>query len=443
MQFTEFEIHPSFAAILQREGITTATPVQQAAIPIALDGADLTAIAQTGTGKTLAFGLPALTRLSKSKRGRSRMLVLAPTRELAQQVERSLQPLAKAIRLRTTCLVGGAGFGRQTDELRRGADIVVATPGRLIDHMERGNLNLRELKILVLDEADRMLDMGFLPDIRRILKNASNDRQTLLFSATFPREIERLAKDFQVEPERVTIGSVSSPAETINQTLYTVKMAEKRDLLVKLLQEPGMHSVLVFIRTKHGTDRVAKHLRKSGIQAEPIHGGRTQGQRERTLDHFRKGKFGVLVATDVAARGLDVQGITHVVNFDLPRTFEDYVHRIGRTGRASTTGQALSFATPECKKELRIVESGLGRALERVEWDGSVSVVTDSPGRPKPQARNSNRRTSGPQQRKSQEQGRRQQQRNGQPERTGSSQGERPGSGRRRTKRPGVRTARA
>ncbi|MBI1317367.1 MAG: DEAD/DEAH box helicase [Candidatus Hydrogenedens sp.] len=376
MTFSDFDINPLFAQVLAREGITVPTPVQAAAIPLALEGADVTAIAQTGTGKTLGFALPSLTLLSEGRPAPGRMLVLTPTRELAQQVQRGMMPLAKAARLRTTCIVGGCGFGPQTQDLRRGVDIIVATPGRLLDHMQRGNVSFDNLEIVVLDEADRMLDMGFLPDIRRILKDAPEDRQTLLFSATFPKEIERLAKDFQYEAERIEIGAISTPAETVTQQVYTVRKDEKKELLAHFLQKTGVETTLVFIRTKHATDRVAKYLRSHGIEAEPIHGGRSQAQRERALDGFRKGKFSVLVATDVAARGLDVQGITHVVNFDLPKTFEDYVHRIGRTGRANATGDAVTFVTPEEAKDLAVIERGLGRSIERAVWEGAVPVAS-------------------------------------------------------------------
>jgi len=394
MTFSDFDINPLFAAVLEREGIVSPTPVQTAAIPIALTGDDLIAIAQTGTGKTLGFALPALTRLETMPQGASRMLVLTPTRELAQQVQRGMAPLAKAARLRTTCIVGGCGFGPQTSDLRRGVDIIVATPGRLLDHLQRGNLSLKHLEIVVLDEADRMLDMGFLPDIRRILSGTPERKQTLLFSATFPKEIERLAQDFQHNAQRIEIGAVSTPTESVTQQVYTVRTADKKDLLVKFLAGHGVESTLVFIRTKHATDRVAKYLKSHGIQAEAIHGGRTQGQRERVLAGFRSGQFSVLVATDVAARGLDVQGITHVINYDLPKTFEDYVHRIGRTGRASATGDAVTFVAPEESKELAIIERGLGRSIDRAEWAGSVHVAShadrqESSGQRRP-ARGSN-----------------------------------------------------
>jgi len=374
MSFEKFSIHPKCLPILEREGIKHPTPVQAEAIPVGLEGRDVLAIAQTGTGKTLAFALPALTRLSETKRGGIRMLVLAPTRELARQVEKGMLPHAKALGLRTACVYGGAGMGPQTNALRKGADIIVATPGRLLDHMERGYVNFSRVSTLVLDEADRMLDMGFLPDIRRILGAVPKDRQTMLFSATFPAAIEKLAREFQRDAVRIEIKAKSPAATTVSQQVYTVQHSAKNELLTSILKKPEVESAIVFIRTKHRTDRIAKQLNKRGIEAQPIHGGRSQGQRERSLDAFRKGKFKVLVATDVAARGLDVQGVTHVVNFDIPKTFDDYVHRIGRTGRAEASGQAWTLVTAEDSAEIGAIEKGLGKQIDRVDWEGAVHV---------------------------------------------------------------------
>ena len=375
MSFESLCIDPKCLAVLKRQNIATPTPVQAAAIPLALEGRDVMAIAQTGTGKTLGFGLPALTRLATGK-GRNRMLVLTPTRELAQQVEKVLEPHARALKMFTVCIYGGASIERQAQPLRRGCDIVVATPGRLLDHLERGNVKFNALEVLVLDEADRMLDMGFLPDIKRIMKNMPQERQTLMFSATLPGEIGALANDLQRNPAKIVIGSLSTPADRVRQGVYTVHSDGKFELLAKVLQQPEVVSALVFIRTKHRTDKVAKMLHRDGFKAQAIHGGRSQRQRDVAIEAFRNGRISILVATDVAARGLDVQGITHVVNFDIPRTSDDYIHRIGRTARASAAGDAVTFVSPEDARELGLIERALGAVIPREEWEGAVHVAS-------------------------------------------------------------------
>ncbi len=390
MSFEPLGIHPRCLNVLQRQDITEPTPVQAQAIPVAMEGRDLVAIAQTGTGKTLAFGLPALTQLAGSKPGRTRMLVLAPTRELAQQVEKVIAPLGKAVGLHTVCVYGGVGFEHQTRALRRGTSIIVATPGRLIDHMNRGNVRFDDLSILTLDEADRMLDMGFMPDIRRIVGALPKKRQTLMFSATFPKEIERFAREMQHDPARVEVGRVASPAEAVRQGVYTVHQTAKVELLSKILREKEVGSALVFLRTKHRTDRVAKALKSSGFKVQAIHGGRTQGQRQQAIDGFRQGRYQVLVATDVAARGLDVQGITHVFNFDIPNSSDDYIHRIGRTARASADGDAITFVSPEDHRMLATIEKALGKNIPREEWDGAVPVYSGF--QPEGEGRNKGRR---------------------------------------------------
>ena len=389
MSFKQFNIHPKCQQALESQGIVEPTPIQREAIPVALEGRDVIAVAQTGTGKTLAFSLPSLTRLaperpvsskerpaSSKERSSTRMLVLTPTRELAQQVEKVFAPMAKSLGLRTVCVFGGVGMQPQTNALRRGTEIVIATPGRLLDHIGRGNVRFDALSILVLDEADRMLDMGFLPDMRRIIERLPKDRQTLLFSATIPIEIRRLAAQFQRDPQHIEVGVVSKPVESVRQGVYTVDANEKTKLLSKILEDPEVKSAIVFIRTKHRTDRVAKQLSKKGFNAQPIHGGRSQGQRDKALDNFRRGQCKVLVATDVAARGIDIQGVTHVVNYDIPRSFDDYVHRIGRTARANESGNAITFVSPQEHKDLGIIEQGLGRSLPRMEWEGSVPVLS-------------------------------------------------------------------
>jgi ATP-dependent RNA helicase RhlE len=376
MSFENLGIHPRLLTAISKQHITAPTPVQAGAIPPALEGRDVLGIAQTGTGKTLAFGLAALTRLAETPRGRNRMLVITPTRELAVQVHGVLNTLAGPLGLRSTCVYGGVGMGAQETALRHGCDIVVATPGRLLDHMGRGYVRFGELSVLVLDEADRMLDMGFLPDIRRILGALPRDRQTLLFSATFPREIERFAGDMQRDPVRVEVGSTAKPAELVRQGVYTVASSGKMGLLTTILRKPDVRSALVFLRTKHRTDRVTTALKREGFKAQAIHGGRSQSQRRQALDAFRSGHVRVLVATDVAARGIDVQGITHVVNFDIPNTSDDYIHRIGRTARAQAEGDAITFVSPEDHLALGAIEKALGRNIPREDWEGAVPVLS-------------------------------------------------------------------
>jgi ATP-dependent RNA helicase RhlE len=367
-------LDPRCLKVLKGQRISEPTPVQAQTIPVALEGRDVVAIAQTGTGKTLAFGLPSLTRLAAKPAKGTRMLVLAPTRELAQQVHAVLDGHARVLGLRTACIYGGVGFERQTHALRRGDAIIVATPGRLLDHVRRGNASFRRLEVLVLDEADRMLDMGFMPDIQRILEELPAERQTMMFSATFPREIAELAKKMQHDAVRIQVGPIACPAKDVKQAVYAVPGDGKLDLLSKILREPEVTSALVFLRTKHRTDRVAKALHNAGFKAQAIHGGRTQGQRQQAIDGFRKGRYQILVATDVAARGLDVQGISHVVNFDLPNTTDDYIHRIGRTGRANASGIAFTFVCPEEGHALRCIERDLGNRIPREEWEGAVSI---------------------------------------------------------------------
>lgn len=351
------------------------TPIQAKAIPIALEGRDVTAVAQTGTGKTLAFGLPAMTRLAADKRRGTKMLILTPTRELAHQINTVIAPIAKAMHLYAACVYGGVGMEPQTRALRRGTDIIIATPGRLMDHIRQGNARFDTLSILVFDEADRMMDMGFLPDMKRIVSELPKERQTLMFSATFPEDIRSLATVFQKDAVRVEVAATSTPAEAVRQSIYTVVHAGKPSLLSKVLREPAVDSAIVFVRTKHGADRIAKRLVDDGIEAQAIHGGRSQGQRQRALDSFRRGQHRVLVATDVAARGIDIRGVTHVVNYDVPNSYEDYVHRIGRTARANAEGDAWTFICPEEHQELGMLERGLGRVLPQIEWEGAVPVV--------------------------------------------------------------------
>lgn len=381
VSFDDLNIDPRCLKVLKAGKISTPTPVQAQAIPVALEGLDLVAIAQTGTGKTLAFGLPALTRLAQENIRGTRMLVLAPTRELAQQVHDVLDMHARALGLRSACVYGGVGMERQAQALRNGTPIIVATPGRLIDHMQRGNVNFRNMSVLVLDEADRMLDMGFMPSIERILEEVPKERQTMMFSATFPREIAELTKSMQRDAVRIQVGAPASPAKDVKQSVYAVHHDKKLDLLATILRKEEATSVLVFLRTKHRTDRITKALYTAGFKAQAIHGGRTQRQRQQAIDGFRAGHYNVLVATDVAARGLDVQGISHVVNFDVPNCSDDYIHRIGRTGRANASGIAFTLVCPEEGRALREIERDLGNVIPREDWDGAIHIGNDGPGR--------------------------------------------------------------
>jgi len=376
MSFDEFDLDSRCLRVLHEAEIATPTPIQAQAIPIAREGRDVIGVAQTGTGKTLAFTLPSLTRLAQEKLRRNMMLVLVPTRELAVQVEKVVEDIGRPLQIRSVAIYGGVNLDRQATELRRGRAVVVATPGRLLDHMGRGNLRFDDLSILVLDEADRMLDMGFLPDIRKILRKLPKERQTLMFSATFPDEIARLTGEMMHEPERVTVGAISRPVDAVRQLLYTVMPEHKSELLLDVLRSEDIHSALVFLRTKQRTERVAQLLRKRGFKASAIHGDRSQKQREQALDGFRKGKYRILVATDVAARGLDVDGISHVINYDIPPTADDYIHRIGRTARAEAEGDAITFVSPSEHLPLETIERALARRLPRAEWEKAVPVLS-------------------------------------------------------------------
>jgi ATP-dependent RNA helicase RhlE len=351
MTFETLGLSPALLRALAENTLTVPTPIQAQAIPLALAGHDVLGAAQTGTGKTAAFGLPLLQRLSRQTAVRGprkpRALVLTPTRELAVQVAESLKTLGRHLHLDITTVYGGAGMGPQVERLRRGTDILVATPGRLIDHLERGSARLDGVEVLVLDEADRMLDMGFLPPIKRILGKVPAQRQTLLFSATFEPRIKALALEFMRAPKEVQVAASNTIAETIVHRVHPVDAVRKRELLVEILARRHTDQVLVFGKTKHGCNRLAEQLEKSGLKAVAIHGNKSQAQRQKALDQFKSGRARVLVATDVAARGLDIPNLPLVVNHDLPMVAEDYVHRIGRTGRAGMQGEALSLVSPE------------------------------------------------------------------------------------------------
>jgi ATP-dependent RNA helicase RhlE len=374
MPFRALNLSPQILRAVNDAGYTEPTPIQIAAIPHILAGYDVIGIAQTGTGKTAAFVLPILTKLAASKqngpRRGPRALVVAPTRELVVQIEENVRAYAKHVPLRMATVFGGVSERPQIEALRSGADLVVATPGRLIDLMEQRVANLSGVEFLVLDEADRMLDMGFLPPIRRIVKALPQKRQTLMFSASLSREIEQLTHQFQQSPKIVEIGRRANPAETVTQFVYEVRPHLKPGLLLHLLSDPEFDTVLVFTRTKHGADRIARRLESGGIKTGTIHSNRSQNQRLRALKDFKSGAVRVLVATDIAARGIDVDGISHVVNYDFPMHSEDYVHRIGRTGRAHAIGDAISFITPEDQGSLRSLERFIGRGIVRKRAEG-------------------------------------------------------------------------
>ncbi|NLE29692.1 MAG: DEAD/DEAH box helicase [Phycisphaerae bacterium] len=355
--------------VLKTLGIKTPMPVQAQAIPIVAEGHDLIATAQTGTGKTLGFALPSLSKLCKGKQEKNMMLVLVPTRELAVQVHAVIRDFGQALKIRSTAIYGGVGMNPQIDALRRGCGVIVATPGRLLDHLQQGTLDFKNLKVLVLDEADRMLDMGFLPDIKRILSQLPKKRQTLMFSATFDDDVTKLAREMLDNPKRVTVGMTTRPVDTVKQVTYAVRQEDKTGLLLSIFKHEKPASALIFTRTKHRADRVGKMLRNTQYSVSVIHGNRTQSQRQIALDGFKSGKYQILVATDVAARGIDVDNISHVINFDIPDAADAYIHRIGRTGRAQATGDAITFVTPEDRSLLRDIEKKIGKALPKVAWD--------------------------------------------------------------------------
>jgi len=364
--FESLGLNPALLKAVQELGFKHPTPIQVKAIPPVLEGRDMIGCAQTGTGKTAAFLLPVMHRLMAGTKGGTRVLVLEPTRELAAQVEEDFRDLGKHSHLKCATVYGGVGFGNQTTALRNGFDIIVATPGRLLDHMERGNAKFDKLTVLVLDEADRMMDMGFIPDLRRILHKLPKVRQTLFFSATMPPEIERLSREMLKDPIKIDVGRRPTPATGITAAVYPVAQNRKTSLLTLLLRSPNMNSVLVFTRTKHRAERLGEQLQSRGFSVAIIHGNRSQGQREQALDQFKDGKAQVMVATDIAARGLDIQDISHVINYDVPNTAEDYVHRIGRTGRAQAIGDAFTLVAYEEEAAMSEIEKSLGQTLPRV-----------------------------------------------------------------------------
>jgi len=386
MSFPKLGLSPAVLEGVKAMGYVEPTPIQLRVIPLILAGQDVIGSAQTGTGKTAAFALPILSQLGQHSKA-SRVLVLEPTRELAAQVETAIRDLARFTSVRVAVIYGGVGYGRQEDALRQGVDVLVATPGRLLDHLQRGNCRLDQIKFLVLDEADRMLDMGFLPDVRRIVEKCPRERHTSLFSATIPPEIDSLIKWAMRRPQTVEIGVRRSPAETVKHVIYPVAEDQKSDLLRELLERVNYDSVIVFCRTKNRADRIGNLLRKSNHAVAILHSNRTQREREQALRGFRDGRYELLVATDIAARGLDIANVSHVINFDVPQHAEDYVHRIGRTGRAEATGDAFTLMVAEDARHVQAIERFIGRRVERVKLENFNYKYTaifddDKPGSP-------------------------------------------------------------
>lgn len=364
MSFEQFSFDRRIAAGVKSVAYTIPTPIQQRAIPIILQGRDILGLAQTGTGKTAAFVLPILQRLSQGPRGKVRALIVAPTRELAEQIHQEIVRLGRDTKIRSVTVYGGVSKGPQLTALRRGVEIVVACPGRLLDHVDAGGMDLSHVEVLVLDEADRMCDMGFLPDIRRIIRQVPEKRQTLFFSATMPKDIRALADRILNNPETVQIGAIA-PAETVSHALYPVPESRRRELLIATLRRTSTGRVLIFTRTKHRARSLALYMKKQGYRAAALQGNMSQSQRQQAIDGFRKGKIDMLVATDIASRGIDVSKISHVINFDMPETVDAYTHRIGRTGRAERLGEAFTFAVRGDGMMVGQIEKTLGARLER------------------------------------------------------------------------------
>ena len=369
MSFNQFNLDSRLQAGITKLGYTTPTPIQTAAIPPALAGQDLIGTAQTGTGKTAAFVMPILNRLLDGPRNVTRALIVTPTRELAEQIHEVIRDLGVGTRLRSATIYGGVGAAPQIKALRQGVEILVACPGRLLDHIESGYAKLDKVEVLVLDEADRMFDMGFLPSVKRILSYVPRKRQTMLFSATFPSEIEELANQTLRQPQRIAVG-LTRPAHTVSHALYPVAPHLKAALLLDLLKQTDTGPVLIFTRTRHRAARLAQQIERAGYKVTSLHSDRTQGQRQAALAGFKSGHYQIMVATDIAARGLDVEGISHVINFDMPDTSDAYIHRIGRTGRAEKTGDAFTFVTPDDNELVRTLEKIIGHPLLRQTLPG-------------------------------------------------------------------------
>lgn len=369
MPFKKLGLGPALLDAVHELGYREPTPIQTEAIPLILEGRDVIGSAQTGTGKTAAFGLPILERLGRHQRS-PRVLILEPTRELALQTDESLRTLARFTDLRVTVVYGGVGYQRQRDDFHDGTDVIVATPGRLLDHLRQSAVKLDKVQYLVLDEADRMLDMGFLPDVKRIIEHCPRRRHTSLFSATIPPEIDSLIRWAMFEPVTVEIGQRRMPAETVRHVIYPVAQSQKSKLLLSLLEQIHWESVIIFCRTRRGADKVEKLLKQNHHKAAVIHSDRSQRERQQALEGFKAGRFEVLVATDIAARGLDIADVSHVINYDVPEHPEDYVHRIGRTGRAKATGDAFTIMMTEDAPRVAAIERFISQKIERVKLEG-------------------------------------------------------------------------
>ena len=369
MNFTQFNLDPRLMLGVKKAGYDTATPIQEAAIPAAVRGRDIIGTAQTGTGKTAAFVLPILNKLLNGQRNVARALIVAPTRELAEQIHDVIKILSVGTKLKSATIYGGVGAHPQIQALRNGTEILVACPGRLLDLIEQGHAKMKHIEILVLDEADRMFDMGFLPDVRRIVKAVPEKRQTMFFSATFPADVELLAQQVLKEPQKISMGIIK-PAHTVTHALYPVPPHLKSSLLLELLKRTDTDSVLVFTRTKYRAQKVSTQILKAGFKVTSLHGDRSQGQRQSALKGFKDGTHPIMVATDIAARGLDVESISHVINYDMPDTADAYIHRIGRTGRAQRTGDAFTLVTDEDNDMIRTLERIMGSPLKREKLDG-------------------------------------------------------------------------
>jgi len=380
VNFEQFNLDARLKVGIERAGYEIATPIQEAAIPAAMRGRDIIGTAQTGTGKTAAFVLPILNKLLNGPRGVPRALIVTPTRELAEQIHDVVRVLAAGTRLRSVTIYGGVGAAPQVRALKDGAEILVACPGRLLDLIAQGKAHMEHIEVLVLDEGDRMFDMGFLPDIRRIIKAVPVQRQTMLFSATFPTEVEQLASQSLKNPQRISMG-ISRPVHTVTHALYPVPQHLKSALLLELLSRTDTDSVLIFTRTKHRAQKVSRQIEHEGYKVTSLHSDRTQGQRQSALNGFKNGLYQIMVATDIAARGLDVESISHVINYDIPDTADAYIHRIGRTGRAERTGDAFTLVTPDDNDMIRELEKIMGSPLHRETLDGFNYTV---PAPPKP-----------------------------------------------------------
>jgi len=370
MPFSKLGLYSSIVRAIAAKGYGEPTPIQQQAIPVVLTGRDLIASAQTGTGKTAAFALPIINRLGPHKLPAPRVLVLEPTRELAAQVDEAFREFGQFTDLRTALIHGGVGYGAQRKALHKGSDIVIATVGRLMDFLQERALRLDNLQVLVLDEVDRMLDMGFIDDVKTIVRLCPKKRQTLFFSATVPPEIEEIARFALTDPERISIGRARTVNESVTHAIYPVSQNQKFSLLLALLEKTHFNSVIVFTRTKHGADKITLRLKEAGHKVAVLHGDRSQGQRTAALKGFKEGQYEVMVATDIAARGIDVAGVSHVINYDIPMTPDDYVHRIGRTGRAEAMGDAFTLVTPQETNDVRAIERFIKAPIPQLKLEG-------------------------------------------------------------------------